>query len=510
MNQFIAELNRRNLGYVLNNSPFRPIAPRNSDRFASLIKRIVDENLRVYIDPDCDPDGYFSARIIMGIFQKIGYTNYVVGSHEHKRHTLRVAYIASIVNQGFDVIILVDSSTNSMELIKYITDRGKTVAVIDHHTPDYTYSDYPSQCIIINPLLENNGFGIVYNQLSAGAICALVAAYTLKTQFNITNCVDLYLYGFITLYSDTCDMSNPYNIAYVTAFQNQQLLNSDIISMFMNEYSNFDRNFCSFNLVPRLNALMRMEEFERLHTLFFETDTIENLSQFKQDIDDIYYRCREYTNELYHSCRVEQHKNYLIAFMPDDADPRARNFTGLVANKYAEQYNQTCLCLYSSTSVDYGGSVRDPFSRDMLSVFKPLMYAAGHAPAFGIEFKKEKLGEICMLLDTMDDLFTEKQEDVIVINWDNRSSQEDVRAEMQMMAQYNEFGGQGLPKAIGVMTITRDFKIYPGPKKTSVYGNRHKFTAFLNALAEGDTMLVTPTMQGSDYQLIVNNVKYKI
>lgn len=507
MNQFLSELGRRNLGYVLDSTPFRPIAPRNSDKFANLIEHAVKNNLKVFIDPDCDPDGYFSARIIMGIFKKIGYTNYEVGRHDRKRHTLRTAYIAEVISRGFDVIIIVDSSTNSMDLINYIVDCGKMVAIIDHHNPDYQFEDYPHNAVIINPLLEDNGVGIVYNKLSAGAICALVAAYTLRTKFGIRSAMDLYLYGFITLYSDICDLSNPYNIAYIRAFQNQQLINSDIISMFMTEYSHFDRNFCSFNIVPRLNALMRMEEFEMLHTLFFETEKIESLSQFKEDIDKIYYKCKAYVEHLVSRCTVDQHKNFVIAYIPEDEDPVARNFTGLVANRVADTYNQTCLCLYSATSIDYAGSVRDPFSRDMLNVFKPLMYAAGHGAAFGIEFRKNKLDEIVMLLDTLDDMFVERQEDVIIIPWDNHTT-DDVKAEMQSMAEYNEFGGQGLPKAIGVMTIGKNFKIYPGPKMTRVYGNGHKFTVFLNALAPGDTMLISPTVNGSDYQLIVNNVKY--
>lgn len=509
MNKFRAELDRRGLGYVMNNTPFRPVAPRNSDRFANLVEKIVKEGLKVYIDPDCDPDGYFSARIIKGMFDKIGYTNYVVGRHDRKRHTLRLAYVAEVFNQGFDVMVIVDSSTNAMELFQFANTLAKQIVVIDHHKPNYTFDEYPPNAVVINPLLETSSTGVVYSKLSAGALCANVAAYTLKTKFGITNCIDLYIYGFITLYSDSCDLSDLYNIAYIRAFQNQQLIGSDIISMFMNDYSHLDRNFCSFNLVPRINALMRMEEFEKLHQLFFRTETIKDLASFKEEVEAIYRRCKEFVDTLVNSCRIEQHPNYVIAYIPEDASYLAANFTGLVANRIANEYNQACLVLYRASQVDYKGSVRDPFSRDMLSLFRPLMYAAGHNSAFGIEVKVDKLQEVTDILDAMDDMFTEKKEDVIIVSWDGRP-QDEVKAEMQAMSEFNEFGGVGLPRTMGVMTIDRSFKIFPGPKVTKVYGNGHKFTVFKNGLAPGDTMLITPTLNGSTYQLVVNNVKYNV
>lgn len=117
MNLFNQELEKRDLQYILGDNQFIPIAPRNSDKFAAMVQHVVSNNLRVYIDPDCDPDGYFSARIIKGMFDRIGYTNYGIGRHDHKRHKLRQAYIGSLIDQGYQAFIIVDSSTNDMQFL---------------------------------------------------------------------------------------------------------------------------------------------------------------------------------------------------------------------------------------------------------------------------------------------------------------------------------------------------------------------------------------------------------
>lgn len=511
MNYFYDELEKRGLGYTLQGTPFQPIAPRNSQRFANMIVKIVEENLRVFIDADCDPDGHFSALAIKYMFDKIGYTNYVVGRHTHKRHTIRKQEMAEVVNGGFDAIIIVDSSTNDMDLINYIVSCNKLCAVIDHHTPDYTFEQYPAGAIIINPLLECIESPVIYNKLSAGALCALVCDWTLIAKFGIKRNTELYLYGFITLYSDICDMSNGYNIAFVRAYQNVSVFNSDIIQFFWDEkYSHFDRNFVSFNLVPRINALMRTEEFDILHKLFFDFESIEDKDALRAEIEEIYQTCKKYVQTLVPRCKVEQHKHYAVVYMPEDVEPEARNFTGLVANQYATQYNQTAICLFPTSAVEFNGSVRDPYSRDMLGIFKSLCYAAGHGPAFGVEISRNALDSMKLTLDMLDDVFSKKQQDVILLSWDNRRDPADIDAEMRAMAVYNEFGGQGLPKALGIVTIQKNFKIYKkSGKYYTVYGGGHIYKCFVDVLDVGDILLVSPTSNGPDYQLMVNAVKYK-
>lgn len=507
---FKEKLLSKNLGHLLTEHTFRKIVPQNSAKFAATIKRIVDENIKVYIDPDCDPDGYFSAKIMQTMFDILGYSNYVIGRHTVKRHTLSMAYTASLLREGFGAVMLLDSSSNSMDIIKYISERDVICICVDHHTPDYKFSDYPESAVIVNPKIDALYVNeCIYDQLSAGALCALLCDYTLQTQFHLAAPREVYLYGVITLYSDICTMNNAYNVAYVTQFQNTQIIDSPLIKLFWDfKYSHFDRNYISFNLVPKLNSLMRMEKFDLLYSLFFEENQID-FSEMSAKILAIHADCKEHTAKLINRCTVEQNDLFAVAYMPTDVVPLDRNFTGLIANHFASSLNQPVICLFPQSPMVLGGSVRDPFSRNLLSLFKTVCYAAGHDAAFGVSVNRVALPTVLTALKNAKDFFNEINDNVIMCNWNNKAvSKEDLLAEMQLMANYNEFGGQGLPKAIGFITVPNNARIFRNDSYTAVYFDGFKFTCFTTAVDIGDTLLVSPTLAGSSYQLLVNNISY--
>lgn len=508
-NLFYRELDRHGLRYVLEGTAFRPIAPEGSKAFVALVRHIIEKNLKVYIDPDCDPDGYFAGLTIKEMFDRLGYSNYIVGSHDVKRHSIRQAYMASILNSGVEAVIVVDSSSNDMELIEYIVSRDVPIAIIDHHRNNYRKKDYPKGAVIINPKLEISDNPIIYSELSAGALCALVGDYTIRnlTGNQMVASKAMYLYGFVTLYSDSCRMDNSYNIAYAKQFQNITNYEAPLLDCFTNQYTHMDRNFCSFNMVPRLNALMRMEKFDMLHKLFYRYEEIDDIEAFIEEIEAHYLASKKLVDMLVSESRIEDYDNICIVYMPDNLPRETQNFTGLVASKIANKYSKTCMCLREVSNMEYHGSVRDPFSRDILSIFKSLCYAEGHNPAFGVQIPKADLQGIITTLQGLGDLFEDSKQKIIVVPWDGRT-EDDLVSEMQAMADYNEFGGQGLPKAYGVITVDKTFKIFNKYSVISVYGKGHKFTCFVPTVTVGDRLLVSPVLSGSSYNLIVNTVDY--
>lgn len=500
---FMQTLTAKGYDYVLSDLQFRPIVPTNGTRFAKLLKRIAENNLRVYVDYDCDPDGYFSALALVETFKLINFHNYTLVKHCVKRHSLSAAEVTTILNGHYDVVFVLDSSTNDLNLITQIAQSEATLCIIDHHESHYLFADHPQNAIIINPKIDSLYNKVCYDCLSAGALTALLCAFTLQTEFSVRPPTDLYLYGVITLYSDIMDLSNEYNIAYISKFQNTQLISSRLIKLFWDEkYSHFDKSYISFKLIPRLNALFRTENFNLLYKLFFECESLD-YAVVKQQIEDHYIECRKYTDRLVASCQIDNSHAITVAVMQNVYETYARNFTGLVANKLASEYNKPVLCLHQTTPVLWGGSVRDPLSRNALSLFRPLCYAEGHKAAFGVEIPVAELNSILYMLDDAMASFTDTTESVVIFNWDeNPTYQNDI----QLMAAFNEFGGQGLPMMLGALTVQPRFKIYQSESKISVYGDRQKFLCFVPTLDVGDTMLVKPTLSGSSYVNMVNTI----
>lgn len=502
---FMETLVAKGYDYVLSEQQFRPIVPTNGTRFAKLLHKIRDGNLRVYVDYDCDPDGYFSALALVETFKLIGFTNYTLVKHCVKRHSLSPVEVASIANEHYDVVFVLDSSTNDLNLIQSITQSGATLCIIDHHESHFLFADHPEQAIIINPKIDSLYNKVCYDCLSAGALTALLCAFTLQTEFNIHPPTDLYLYGIITLYSDIMDLSNAYNIAYISKFQNTQMISSRLIKLFWNDkYTHFDKSYISFNLIPKLNSLFRTENFNLLYKLFFECEGLD-YDAVRQQIEDHYVECKKYVDRLVATCNIDNSHGVTLAVMTNVYETYARNFTGLVANKLASEYNKPVLCLHQTTPISWGGSVRDPLGRNVRSLFRPLCYAEGHKAAFGVEVPVAELDSILFMLD--DAVPTLKEaESVIIFDWDNNPN---YKNDIQLMAEFNEFGGQGLPMVLGALTIQPRFRIYHGENKISVYGDQQKYLCFVPTLDVGDTMLVKPTLSGSSYVNMVNTIHLK-
>lgn len=503
---FLSKLEEGHLNHIIDEHIFQPIVPMNGGKFADIVEHIVKDKLKVYIDYDCDPDGYFSALCLVEIFKLLGFSDYVLARHQHKRHVLADAYVAALARESYDIIFILDSSTNAMTSISTLVDTGKTVCVVDHHICNYKFSDYPDNAIVINPLIDKSLADVGYANLSCGAVMSLLCAFTLQTKFNIKPPTDLYLYGVITLYSDIMNLNNDYNIAFISRFRNTQFINSKLVKLFWDQYSHFDRSYISFKLIPRLNALFRTENFSLLYKVFFESDSVD-YDAVRQQIDMHYLECKKYVERLLSDCSILEYDKFVVAKIKGSRESYAKNFTGLVASNLSSTYNKAILCLCEESPVMWTGSVRDPFSRDLHALMKPLCYAEGHASAFGVRIDARDLDmlivSMCEAMSELDDI----SDNVILVDWDNRS--EGLSAEIQQMAEYNEYGGQGLPLAMGAVTVKPSYKIYRSERKISVYGEGQKYICCVPTVEVGDTLLVKPTLSGASYTNFVNNVHLK-
>lgn len=609
---FMAKLGELNLHTLLLNNRFFKIKPRNYEKLELLVRRIISEHLRVYIDPDCDPDGLFCGLIVKTMFDRLGYDNYVIARHYFKRHVLTIEYARTIIEQKFDVVFLLDSSTNSMEVIKLLADNGISVMVIDHHETSYHWMDYPMGTYLINPCMEASEMELVYpeleevisswakdnlaifikesdwivpsvsrdtllgifrglsylnfkigtvvdercdcvlvlderdmyrttykdvvvlassgnevnplgarvlypearlnttaalyRELSCGALCALLCDYVLTRMGHKDN-TDLYVMGYVTLYSDVCKLNNSYNVAFLRQFRDDKLNLCNTIQMFMSQYDYFNRGFVSFRMVPRINALIRTEHFDILHELFYNppTDTAARISMMSK-IDSIYAESKARSQELFRSCVIKDSwQKVVVGILPEDVPTSARNYTGLVASQLAEKSNALALCLYKKTETTYAGSARDAFGRDALSLMQGMCYAQGHPPAFGVEIPINQLNMVCKLMDAY---FEDGRQDVLIVEWTEDMPMDKIKADIQVMAEYNEYGGQGLPSAYGFLKVNENCRIKVESHRTLVFWRNLRFVVFSTVLQVGDVLAVQPTVKGPDVELLVKNIGY--
>ena len=514
MKTFYEELEERNLLAYLYWNNFKKVIPIGGLQFAEKIKDIVDSGYSVYLDEDCDIDGYLSVLSLKTMFDAIGHKNYTIPLHVYKRHGVGIEVMKTMLHEGkYKYYIITDSSTNATDVFDLFLQHPEVQLIcVDHHMSTIDRSIYKgTNVLIINPKLDSfeKGSEVLSNDLSACALISLLIDCTVKRYF-IDSYLNLkgahWIYGYITLYSDSCKFSW-YNIAYAQWVLHNHYPYPPLVEAFMTEYNTLDRNFVSWRLAPRLNAVLRAEYFTIAYDLFYDTERVVS-SGVLQKVEEIYEDSKLFVVALTNNSRIIERDNFVVGIIPNE--PRARNYTGLVANALSGKYNKPVMTLMSVTSDMYEGSVRDLYSRDLLSRFKTVIEADGHLSAFGVKIKKDNLDNDLYLIDRLlENVHSDTgSEGVILMDWSYYSSNdENLRSDLSLMASYNEYSGQGLPVAYAELPIKSNMRFKYGNRMTKIYWGEIELLLFDKYITVGDTAIVQPMYPN---KLVVKNVHYKL
>lgn len=505
---FTDELSMRNLDHLVKGNTFRKVLPFKTRELFSVFDEIINTNAMTYIDPDCDCDGCFSALEMKLMFDVIGFNNYIIPAHSFKRHDLDVSYVDNLMAKypNIKYALLLDSSSNSLNVVERFKSYGVFTVIIDHHNTLNLREDFANRnCLIINARIDSmeSGEESILHDLSAGAICSLIIDAYVKLKH--PQCYSLlngyhWVYGAITIYSDSCK-SNLYNITFLRTVHDTLIELPPIVEFFLDKYSMFNRSFISFNLVPRINSLIRNENFIMVWKLFFDFESFKREYSL-DDINKIYNQSREFTNELKESVKITNYNNFTLAIIDKSTVSKARNYTGLVANKIASDSGERlCIVLMEYINGIYEGSVRDPLNRDILSVFKKITQADGHPSAFGVSINSSKLEETLINIDDMlNNLSFTK--DVITVNWDTYNNIHEIQQDINSMMLYNEYCLHPYPKAYALIVARKGLKIKRYPKVNYIAWNSYEIVCPLTTVNERDVILISPTIDKTGYKLM--------
>lgn len=508
---FYNELEKRQLAQLMFGTPFKKVVPMGGKDFLIMIDDIIKNNRSVYLDEDCDIDGYLSVLTLKTMFDVLGHTNYFIPTHVYKRHGLGIDVVSGMLRENkFDYYIITDSSTNAIELFDLFLEHPETKCIcIDHHMSETDRTRYRNtNVLLINPKLDSfeKGQETLLHDMSACGVVSLLVDFVMKKLYP-DKYDDLrgahWVYGYITLYSDSCKFSW-YNIAYARRVVESHFPYPPLVEMFMNQYSTLNRTFVSWTLAPRLNALLRAEYFGLAHDLFYNpAKTLEE--GLIETVEKIYQDSKEFVNDLRRDAQIVEKENLVIGFLADTA--RARNYTGLVASTLSTEFNKPAMVLLHTSQQEYEGSVRDLYSRNLLDIFKTVISADGHQPAFGVKINKDDLDDKLYLLNNLLKQISSSNEGVILMDWSCYTHKDKALLEdMQLMTEYNEYSGQGLPVAYASVPIRSNMIVKHGQKVTRIkWGSAIELLIFQRYISEGDIAIVEPSYPN---KLIVKNVHY--
>ena len=408
------------INHYLNTTDNDILDPRlipHLDEGAKMLIKHISQNDKVLIQVDSDCDGYTSAALLMNylycLFPSFVNNNISYRVHMGKQHGI----IPDTIPEDVKLVIAPDSSSNDYEAHEYLNLSGVDVLVIDHHEADHI-SEYA--CIINNQLCD-----YPTKSLSGVAMVWKFCCYIdmlLKTD-HAQKFLDLVALGLVADMMDVRDFETRRLIDKGL----QQIRNPYFRGAIDKDQFHFTNEITpigvAFYIAPLINATTRVGTQEEKLMLFESMLDFRGYElvpstkrgckgQAETRVEQAYRNCtniksrqtkiRDNSLEKIEQIIANQNllSNKILIVQLDDLITD-RNLTGLIANQLMSEYQRPVLILNKIENEDgtitWEGSGRG-YDKSRLKDFrgflennKYVMYAEGHANAFGIGIRDEDI-----------------------------------------------------------------------------------------------------------------------
>jgi len=365
----------------------------NMKKAVEIIINAIQNNLKIGIYGDIDTDGITSLVFMYKYLKNYNIEPKILYHQRKDGHGIKV----NNISKSIDLLIVVDSSSNSIDECFELKDY-MDIIILDHH---HFERDNP-YAIIVNPQYNDyenkylSGVGVVYQT------CKAIDEITMN--FYADEYIDICAVGLI---GDMMDVTQP-----ETRFLIQKGLlkihnNCDssllaILKYLKKEYKP-NATTIAFYLVPFINSIIRLGKIEDIINILITDDhkKLKKMIKLCGGMND--------KRKLLQSNIVEQideiidlsHKIIII-----DATKLKANSTlnGLIANSIAQKYQKPTLVVSLDTEANtFNGSGRgygNEFDfKQILSDTGLFESVEGHSSAFGLEFKPENIEKIYEIID---------------------------------------------------------------------------------------------------------------
>lgn len=410
----------------------------NTARALQLLFKHIRNNNKIVLGTDVDVDGIGTTYILKKSLIYLGSNNHVILINQEKTHGIQENQVR-FFNEKYkvDLVIITDSSSNELELIKALKC---DVLVIDHH--DILHEEYFGKCddgvhdfVIVNNNVDNfqQSIDIEWlNKIKPGAFdnireykaepdmsCGLVVYELMRVCFRavgdertIENSL-LYQWAGVTLFTDVINTLNDRNQYYLnkTVFSRETERALGSILRAMNKFkATLDKSFITYSLAPIINKAIRAGKgAEAVDIVLNNPDNILELKKYA-DLQEIAIK-KATTVEVIDSetglrtlaPRVFTGKTIVMDVTKIGVH---RNYNGVIAGRLSGDTHKDA-AVYSVLengicSGSFRGIYKDVNYRKYFADFSSDIYAQGHPPAFGFKCTKEQLDEIMNTLYTIE------------------------------------------------------------------------------------------------------------
>ncbi|ALA47944.1 putative single-stranded DNA-specific exonuclease [Brevibacillus phage Sundance] len=419
------------------NSPYRLL---NIDEAVNTIIKAVHKGEVIRIVADIDTDGVCSTAIMYNYLKVL--TNNIQYIHSQRSKGHGVETVLDQIGDDVQLVIIVDSSSNSTDECKELQERGIKVVIIDHHKISKP-----------NPyaILVNCQMGDYPNKYLSGSAMCYKVCQVLDEYLGIEmadNFLDLTAIGLVGDLMDIKVMENRFLI-YNGLNHIVNLGVKEILKQSKMDYANGIKSTdISFKIAPIVGACSRLDKIELALECLTTEDKIRIYELTEQMIEINEERKRGlkiFVEEAKKSIESENlNTNNVIIYVKDDI---GSGYRGLVAQGIVEEYSKPTFILYHNKEKGvYMGSGRSVGVIPLQSLCEDsglFNFAQGHEGAFGVEFPEENLQKIISYFNsTLDSTDLQK-----VIEYDLELDASDIEElDIKEVEKFSKIVGQGFPE----------------------------------------------------------------
>lgn len=372
---------------------YNPLLLGNIREVCNIIFDAVKHNKKIGISADPDADGVFATATMVRYIRQFTDNYYILYHQRSEGHG--VENQLDHIQEGTELLIILDSSTNSKEACKKIKEQGIRIVILDHHD----FEEKNPYALIVNPKLDDtypnkdiSGAGVVFKVIQ---VLDSVIGTGMAEEL-----IDLVGFG---MYGDMMPvdiLENRYLI--IQAMQN--IRNKGVLALLETQKQDLklvNSQTIAFKITPLINGAARMDNIEIAIELLLN-DNYAECMQIAKEMKELNEKRRVIEKELFENY-VEQldHSNKILVTIDDNA---SKNFNGLVANKIAQEFKKPAIVMRRHKGT-LAGSYRSYANLDLKSVFngktlkKNIKYALGHPGAGGISLAEKNLDKFLELVN---------------------------------------------------------------------------------------------------------------
>ena len=396
----------------------RPVTPGllclyNSIPALELLNKHIVNKSRIAVHCDVDMDGIGSGYITKRFIGSITSTPQLYFINKEKIHGIQTKHYEFFRNYPIDLLIILDSSSNDIDIIKKF---NCDVIVVDHHEIDHTeYSGYTNDghsFIIVNNMIGNSDNKTLeswirsknplfsenipeYNADSRMS-CGLVVyeLYRLYQEAYRTGPIleNLMLFQWVgvTLVTDAIQLLTDRNQWYIENTVHSMNTEPNLLAMIrsLNPYAvQLDKSIIGYTLAPTFNRAIRAGATgDALNVAMDYPTYVTSLSQYREKQDWAISTGIE---------NVVENHSYVMRDITNTGI--GSNYTGVIAGRLCDDHNKNAVVYTVDNGIASGSFRGRMLNTDYRSCFldyRDDIFAQGHKGAFGFKVPIEDLPNI--------------------------------------------------------------------------------------------------------------------